>query len=56
MRPLPLPAVPKTRADESPPAHSLRNSLVKELGVAATASVAGGFGIVFAFCLVGANV
>ncbi|KPV73738.1 uncharacterized protein RHOBADRAFT_45694, partial [Rhodotorula graminis WP1] len=35
---------------------TLRNSLAKELGVAAGASIAGGFGIVFAFCLVGANV
>ncbi|TNY21182.1 hypothetical protein DMC30DRAFT_416295 [Rhodotorula diobovata] len=35
---------------------TLRDQLAKEVGVAALASVAGGFGLVFAFCLVGANV
>ncbi|BGP42140.1 hypothetical protein JCM10450v2_006227 [Rhodotorula kratochvilovae] len=35
---------------------TLRNQLVKEIGIAAAASVAGGFGLVFAFCAIGANV
>ncbi|GAA6057886.1 hypothetical protein JCM3770_001817 [Rhodotorula araucariae] len=35
---------------------TLRNQLVKEVGVAAAASLAGGYGLVFAFCAVGANV
>lgn len=50
-RALPCPARPLT-----PRTHSLRDQLAKEVGVAALASVAGGFGLVFAFCLVGANV